>query len=96
MVLYKKPEKKILLTALHKGTEIDSYQANDSITFQVMEGKLEFRAAKASVTLKKGHLLTLTRKNKVQAEIKGRNSVPVNHFNRSLSGSLAECWNHLL
>lgn len=64
MVLYKKPEKKIVLTALHKGTKIDSYQANDSITFQVMEGKLEFRADKESVTLQKGHQLTLHKKIK--------------------------------
>ena len=64
MVLCKKPEKKIVLTALHKGTKIDSYQANDSITFQVMEGKLEFRAAKESVMLKKGHMLTLHEKIK--------------------------------
>jgi quercetin dioxygenase-like cupin family protein len=62
LVLYKKPDKKVLLTALHKGMKIDSYQANDSITFQVMEGKLEFRAAKESVTLKKGLLLTLHEK----------------------------------
>lgn len=62
MVLYKKPEKKIVLTALHKGTKVDSIQSGDSITFQVMEGKLEFRAARESVTLKKGHLLTLHEK----------------------------------
>ena len=70
MVLYKKPEKKIVLTALHKGTQIESFQANDSITFQVMEGKLEFRAAKESVTLKKGHLLTLH--EKIRYRLKSR------------------------
>jgi quercetin dioxygenase-like cupin family protein len=64
MVLSKKPEKKIVLTAMHKGTKIDSFQANGSVTFQVMEGKLEFRAAKESVMLKKGHLLTLHEKIK--------------------------------
>jgi len=62
MVLYKRPEKQILLTALHEGTKIDSYQANDSITFQVIEGKLKFRTAKESVTIKKGHSLALHEK----------------------------------
>lgn len=70
MVLCKKPEKKIVLTALHKGTKIDSFQANGSITFQVMEGKLEFRAAKESVMLKKGHLLTLH--EKIRYSLKSR------------------------
>lgn len=70
MVLYKKPEKKILLTALHKGTKIESFQANDSITFQVIEGKLKFRSAKESVTLKKGHLLALH--EKIRYSLKSR------------------------
>lgn len=70
VVLCKKPEKKIVLTALHKGTKIDSYQANDSITFQVMEGELEFSTAKESVMLKKGHLLTLH--EKIRYSLKSR------------------------
>lgn len=32
MVLLKSPEKQIVLTALHGGTEIQSYQSNDSIS----------------------------------------------------------------
>jgi quercetin dioxygenase-like cupin family protein len=70
VVLCKKPEKKVVLTALHKGTKIDSFQANDSITFQVIEGKLEFRAAKESVMLKKGNLLTLH--EKIRYSLKSR------------------------
>ena len=59
MVLLKSPEKQIVLTALHEGTEISSFQANDSITFQIIEGELKFNTSKESVTLAKGQLLTL-------------------------------------
>lgn len=59
MVLLKSPERQIVLTALHEGTEIDSFQSNDSITLQIIEGKLKFHTRKASVTLDKGQLLTL-------------------------------------
>jgi quercetin dioxygenase-like cupin family protein len=59
MVLFKRPEKQIVLTALHEGTKIDSYQANDSVTFQIIEGKLKFHTTKESVTLKRGQLLAL-------------------------------------
>ena len=59
MILLKSPEKQIVLTALHEGTEISSFQANDSITFQIIEGELRFNTKKESVTLAKGQLLTL-------------------------------------
>ena len=41
MILLKRPDKQIVLTAMHEGTEINSYQSNDSITFQIIEGKLK-------------------------------------------------------
>ncbi|MGD0342788.1 MAG: hypothetical protein ABSA76_13880 [Bacteroidales bacterium] len=59
MILLKSPGKHIVLTALHGGTEINSYQSNDSITLQIIEGKLRFHTRKESVTLDKGQLLTL-------------------------------------
>ncbi len=59
MILLKSPGKQIVLTALHEGTEINSFQSNDSITFQIIEGELKFHARKESVTLNKGQLLTL-------------------------------------
>jgi len=59
LILLKKPAKQIVLTALHEGTKIKSFQSYDSITFQIMEGKLKFRTRKESVTLDKGQLLTL-------------------------------------
>jgi quercetin dioxygenase-like cupin family protein len=59
MILLNSPDKQIVLTALHEGTEINSFQSNDSITFQIIEGKLKFHTRKESVTLDKGQLLTL-------------------------------------
>jgi quercetin dioxygenase-like cupin family protein len=59
MILMKNPYKQIVLTALHEGTAINSFQSNDSITFQIIEGKLKFHTHKESVTLEKGQLLTL-------------------------------------
>ena len=53
------PEKQIVLTALHEGTKINSFQSNDLISFQIIEGKLKFNSQKETVTLKKGQLLTL-------------------------------------
>jgi quercetin dioxygenase-like cupin family protein len=64
MILLNTPGKQILLTALHEGTEIDSFQSNDSITFHIIEGKLKFHTRKESVTLNKGQLLTLHEKIK--------------------------------
>ena len=59
MILLKSPGKQIVLTALHKGTEISSFQSNDFITLQILEGKLKFHTRKESVTLDQGQLLTL-------------------------------------
>ncbi len=59
MILLKSPEKQIVLTALHGETEISSYQSNDSITFQILEGKLDFHTKKESVRIDKGQMLTL-------------------------------------
>ena len=59
MILLNIPSKQIVLTALHEGTEIKSFQSNDSITFQVIEGDLKFHSRKGSVNLEKGQLLTL-------------------------------------
>jgi len=58
-ILMKTPGKQIVLTTLHEGIQIKSFQSNDSITFQVIEGKLQFHSRKESVTLDKGELLTI-------------------------------------
>lgn len=59
MVLLKSPDKQIVLTALHEGTEVISYQSNDSVTFQIIEGKLMLCTRKRSLTLDKDRLFTL-------------------------------------
>lgn len=58
LILLKTPNKQIVLIAMHDGTEIQSFQSNDSITFQIIEGQLMFHTRKESVTLVKGQLLT--------------------------------------
>jgi quercetin dioxygenase-like cupin family protein len=60
LILLKSPEKQIILTAMHEGTEILSYQANDSVTVQIIEGRLMFHHHKDKITLNKGQLMTLS------------------------------------
>jgi len=62
MILHKSTDKQIVLTALHEGTEIISFQSNNSVTFQIIEGQLMFHTRKDSVLLDKGQLLTLQEK----------------------------------
>ena len=62
MILLKCQDKQMVLIALHEGTGIKSFQSNDSVTFQIIEGKLKFQTRKESVTLEKDQLLTLHEK----------------------------------
>jgi len=62
MVLMKTPVKQIVLTALHAGTEIKSYQSDDSVTFQIIEGRLKVNTYKESAILDKGQLLLFQEK----------------------------------
>ena len=64
MILVKNTERNIKLVALHEGTEIVSYQSNDSITFQIIEGKMEFNTSKTSAAIGMGQILTLNDKVK--------------------------------
>jgi hypothetical protein len=66
MVLLKSPVKNIVLTLLPAGTEIRSVQLNDTITYQVLEGKLKFSIRNESVIVGKGELLMLNEKTKYQ------------------------------
>ena len=59
IVLLRTPIKQIILTAMHDWTEIESFQSNDSITFQIIEGQAILQTRKESVILDKGQLLTL-------------------------------------
>jgi quercetin dioxygenase-like cupin family protein len=63
-VLIDTPDKKILLTALREGTEIESFQTSDSVSFQILEGELQFWTSGENMILKKGQLLTLSEKVK--------------------------------
>jgi quercetin dioxygenase-like cupin family protein len=59
VLLLDSPSIKVLLTLLHEGTEVISYQANESITFQVLEGSLIIHIKNESIVLHEGELLTL-------------------------------------
>jgi quercetin dioxygenase-like cupin family protein len=61
-VLLRSPAKKIILTVLHMGTEIRSFQSDYSITFQVIEGKLKLNYANKSFSLSKGEILIINEK----------------------------------
>ena len=55
----KGPDEQIILAAMHEGTEIESFQSNASVSFQIIEGKLRFHILKDSVTIQKDQLMTL-------------------------------------
>jgi quercetin dioxygenase-like cupin family protein len=59
MILLKSPAKKIMLTILHEGTEIISNPSDQSVTLQVLEGKLDLRIQNESIELGKGELVTI-------------------------------------
>ena len=59
LILLKDPNNQIILTAMHEGTEIESYQSNDSISLRIIEGKLRFHMRKDSVTLGKDQVMTI-------------------------------------
>ncbi len=59
MVLLKMPEKQIVLTAIHEETEIKSYQSSDSISIEIIEGKLKFKTRRKTEILSEGQALTL-------------------------------------
>ena len=46
-------------TAMHEGTEIESFQSNDSVPFRIIEGKLKFHILEDSITIQKDQLMTL-------------------------------------
>ena len=61
-ILLISPGKSIILTAFHKGSEIKSSQIDESISIQLIEGKLKFKARKVLINLIKGQSLTLYEK----------------------------------
>ena len=59
LILLNKPEKKVILTSMYEGTEIESFQANDSITLQIIEGHIRFRVRNNTITIREGQLMKL-------------------------------------
>ena len=66
VILVNKSDIKILITALQDKTKITSFQSDDSITIQLLEGKLRLNTPKETVILNKGHFITITEKVKYQ------------------------------
>lgn len=64
MILLRSPAKQIVLVAIHEGTRITSFQSGESITFQIIEGKMNFHLRGESVNLGKGQLLTIAEHQK--------------------------------
>lgn len=62
VVLLNSPKIKVLLTVMHEDTEVISYQASDSVTFQVVEGSLVLHVKDETVVLNAGEVLTLDEK----------------------------------
>ena len=62
MILLNCLDKKVVLIVLHEGTGFRSFQSNESVTFQIIDGELAFHSRKESVILEKGQFLTLHEK----------------------------------
>lgn len=62
IVLLNRKEKKIVLMAMHEAVEVESFQADDSVTIQLIEGKAQFQARKKLVVLTGGQLLKVSEK----------------------------------
>jgi hypothetical protein len=62
MILLKSPESQIILTAFNIGMEISSFQSKDSISFQIIEGSLEFHTRHDNLMLYEGESFTFIEK----------------------------------
>ena len=70
MILLKCPYKQIVLTAMHEGTEIEFFQANELITLQIIEGNLKFHSQNESIILQEGQLITFHKNTKYSLSTK--------------------------
>jgi hypothetical protein len=59
MILLKSTEKQIVLTALHKGTKIVSFQSRESINIKIIEGEMKAHTRNQNILLHIGQELTL-------------------------------------
>ena len=62
IVLLNRKEKKIVLMAMNEAVELESIQADGSVTIQLIEGKARFQAGKQLVVLAEGQLLKVSEK----------------------------------
>ena len=62
IILSRRQDKNIVLVALNEAVEVESVQADDSVTIQLIEGKVRFQAKKRLVVLTKGQLLKVSEK----------------------------------
>lgn len=58
-ILLNTPGKQIVLTVLHADTEINSFQSGDSVSFQIIEGEMEFHSREETIMLATGQHLTI-------------------------------------
>jgi len=64
LILLNSPAKKVVLTVMHNRTEVDSFQSGDSVTIQIIEGKMKIQTCQKTIILDKGQLLVLHNKEK--------------------------------
>lgn len=64
MILKKNEHRKEILLVMHNDTKIESFQRDQSITLNVIEGEIKFRTSKHLVHLYSGQFFTLSEKVK--------------------------------
>lgn len=57
MILTKSDHMRVVLRALHAGSELSTHKADGQISVQVLDGHIEFTADARTVAVKKGQLL---------------------------------------
>ncbi|HEX2920148.1 MAG TPA: hypothetical protein VHO50_03180 [Bacteroidales bacterium] len=62
VILVNSSSYKVLLTVLHEGSEVITYQANDSITLQIIEGSLLLHLKEEKIALGEGEMITINEK----------------------------------
>lgn len=60
LILLRSPGKEIVFTALPKGTEIITYQSDQSVSLHVVEGKLKYKSRKETVIISEEQALTIS------------------------------------
>jgi mannose-6-phosphate isomerase-like protein (cupin superfamily) len=63
-ILLRSPEMRIVIVKMNEGTEIFSFQKDQSVTFLILEGKMILHIRKESLTLYKGESHVLNEKTK--------------------------------